>query len=63
MMRYVNHLIDWKGKTMTTKPTLEMAREYGIEVLDYEEVSNEDYATKIVKEYIKKENKRWKDYC
>ena len=29
-----------------------------IEVLDYEEVSNEDYATKIVKEYIKKENKR-----
>jgi len=43
---------------MTTKPTLEMAREYGIEVLDYEEVSNEDYATKIVKEYIKKENKR-----
>ena len=24
---------------MTTKPTLELAREFGIEVLDYEEVS------------------------
>ena len=51
---------------MTTKPTLELAREYGIEVLDYEEVSSDDYATREVKEYIKKENekenKKWKNY-
>jgi len=43
---------------MTPKPTLETARKYGIEVLDYEEVSSDDYATREVKEYIKRENER-----
>ena len=43
---------------MTTKPSIELAREYGIEVLDYEEVSSDDYATREVKEYIKRENEK-----
>ena len=43
---------------MTTKPTLKEARQYGIEILEYEEVSSEDNATKEVKEYIKRENER-----
>ena len=43
---------------MTPKPTLETAREFGIEVLDYEELSTDDYATREVKEYIKKENEK-----
>jgi len=41
------------------KPTLETARQYGIEILEYEEVSRaDDNATKEVKEYIKKLNER-----
>ena len=43
---------------MTTKPTLETARQYGIEILEYDEVSSEDNATKEVKEYIERENKK-----
>ena len=43
---------------MPPKPSIELAREFGIEVLDYEEVSSEDYVTREVKEYIKKENER-----
>ena len=43
---------------MTTKPTLETARKYGIEILEYEEVSTDDYATREVKEYIKRENEK-----
>ncbi len=43
---------------MNNKPTLKQAREYGIEILEYEEVSSEDHATKEVKDYIKRENER-----
>ena len=40
------------------KKTLETARKYGIEILEYEEVSTDDYATREVKEYIKRENEK-----
>ncbi len=43
---------------MNNKPSLTVARQYGIEILEYEEVSSEDNATKEVKEYIKRENER-----
>ena len=43
---------------MPPKPSIELAREFGIEVLEYDEVSTDDYATREVKEYIKRENER-----